>query len=510
MGIIEERVQYLPFREKIMTADEAARYIRDGMTVCIPDFGFMDNPREICMAVTRRVTEGGETIRLNVIKPANAHPDIEKSWTESGIMKRRLMFFGDGTVREAVNTAGGIAFQDPHLSQVQDRLRSGYYGRIDVAIVACAGVTPDGRIMPSFDQGFTPTALRAADRVLLEISSKSLKDIWKLHDVYERPAIGDPARGPIAISGVTDRIGGHFYDVDPDKVCGIVLTDSEMNVWPMWTVAAPSPEVSAIADHFVRFVLDEVSAGRLPAKLPPLQTGAGAVADAVVRGLGEHFDGLEMYSEGIMDGGLQLLLEGKIAAVSTGGWSVNVDFLRLLQEDMDRFVDRIVIRPCEISNSVEVINRLGVIAMNNALECDIYGNINSTNAFGSRMISGIGGSGDYARNAALTVFFTLSTARGGAVSSIVPFCSHIDHTEHDVDVIVTEYGAADLRNRSPRERAAEMIRIAHPDYRPLLQDYFDRACAQAAPGSGHTPHILGEALSWHERYLRTGTMLPGA
>ena len=85
--------------------------------------------------------------------------------------------------------------------------------------------------------------------------------------------------------------------------------------------------------------------------------------------------------------------------------------------------------------------------------------------------------------------------------------SHVDHTEHDVHVVVTEQGLADLRGLPPRRRAQEIInRCAHPDYRPALQDYLDRATAGG--GGQHTPHLLAEALSWHLRYLQTGTMQP--
>lgn len=505
MSFIEERIKYEPYLERIMSAEQAAAQICDGMTVCIPDFGFMDNPRQICNAITKRVTQGGERLRLNFIKCANAHEDIDTTWTECGIMQRRMIFFGSSVLRERVNTEGGVAFRDPHLSHVPDRMLKGWYGKIDFAIMSCCGATSDGRLLPSFDQGYAPTVLKYADKILLEISTESVKDLYKLHDVYIRGEIGS-RRDPIPIVNVTDRIGSHFYTVDPNKIAGIVITDTPMNVYPMWNISKPSPEVERIADVFTEFLICETKQGRLPQKLPPLQTGAGAVADAVVRRLGEHFDNIEMYSEGIMDGGLQLLLDGKLSGASIGGWSVSEGFLKLLREDIDRFVDKVVIRPGEISNSVEIINRLGVIAMNNALEVDIYGNVNSTNAMGSRMISGIGGSGDYARNAFLTVFFTLSTAKNGNISSIVPFCSHIDHTEHDVDIVVTEYGLADLRDKSPRERAQEMIRISHPDYRHMLKDYYDRALKECGPGNCHTPILLNEALSWHERYRKTGTM----
>ena len=123
------------------------------------------------------------------------------------------------------------------------------------------------------------------------------------------------------------------------------------------------------------------------------------------------------------------------------------------------------------------------------------------------MMNGIGGSADFARNALLSIFITPSTAKNGAISSIVPMVSHVDHPEHDVDVIVTEYGYADLRGRSPRERAERIIEnCCHPLYRTLLRDYFERA--KSVSGAQHTPHLLDEALSWHSRYLKTGSMLP--
>ena len=83
--------------------------------------------------------------------------------------------------------------------------------------------------------------------------------------------------------------------------------------------------------------------------------------------------------------------------------------------------------------------------------------------------------------------------------------SHHDHTEHDVQVLVTEQGLADLRGLAPTQRARVIVEnCAHPAYRPQLLDYMARA-RQKAPGL-HTPHLLSEALSWHQRYLETGHM----
>ena len=74
-----------------------------------------------------------------------------------------------------------------------------------------------------------------------------------------------------------------------------------------------------------------------------------------------------------------------------------------------------------------------------------------------------------------------------------------------VHVIVTEQGLADLRGLSPKQRAEVIIETcAHPDYRPALRDYYARAMAGSF--GKHAPNLLGEALSWHERFVETGSM----
>jgi len=143
--------------------------------------------------------------------------------------------------------------------------------------------------------------------------------------------------------------------------------------------------------------------------------------------------------------------------------------------------------------------------MNGIIEADIYGNVNSTHVMGTRIQNGIGGSGDFARNAYISIFMTPSVAKNGAISSIVPMVPHVDHTEHDVQVLVTEQGLADLRGKSPKQRAQIVIdNCAHPDFRPALRDYYHRAL-DLSPGK-HTPHLLTEAFSWHTNYLLTGRM----
>ena len=204
---------------------------------------------------------------------------------------------------------------------------------------------------------------------------------------------------------------------------------------------------------------------------------------------------------------VDLIDVGKMTVASATAFSLSPEYAAKMNDNAASYRESIVLRQQEVSNHPELIRRLGVLACNGMIEADIYGNVNSTHIMGSKMQNGIGGSGDFARNAYISAFVTPSTAKGGAISAIVPMVSHVDHTEHDVAVIITEQGLADLRGLSPRKRARVVIeKCAHPDYRPLLLDYLERA---ERSGNGlHTPHLLTEAHAFHTRFLETGTMKP--
>jgi acyl-CoA hydrolase len=177
--------------------------------------------------------------------------------------------------------------------------------------------------------------------------------------------------------------------------------------------------------------------------------------------------------------------------------------MKELTQNLDYFLPRIVLRPQEISNNPALLRQLGVISMNTALEVDLYGHVNSTHVGGQTMMNGIGGSGDFARNAYLSIFMCPSTAKGGKISTIVPMCTHVDHNEHSVQVIVTEHGLADLRGLAPAERAARLIdKCVHPAYKDYLYRYVREA------GPGHIRHDLSRCFELHQNLFRHGSMLP--
>jgi len=260
-----------------------------------------------------------------------------------------------------------------------------------------------------------------------------------------------------------------------------------------------------MARHILELLKSEIAANRIPCDFT-LQAGVGGVVNAVIHGLGEGgFKNLKMYTEILADSALGFITDGVISEAATTSLDLSPAGIESFFSNIDFYKKHIVIRPLEISNGLTQISSLGLVSINTAVEADIYGNVNSTNVMGTDIMNGIGGSNDFCRSAKLSIFITPSTAKGGNISSVVPMVSHVDNTEHDVDIIVTEYGFADLRGKSPKERVKVIIEnCAHPDYRQGLWDYFNGATAIC--GNSHTPHDLSKALSWHQRYLKTGSM----
>ncbi|MDU6140106.1 acetyl-CoA hydrolase/transferase family protein, partial [Bradyrhizobium sp.] len=449
-------------------------------------------PKAVPLALARRIEAAhgrGEPFRIGVWTGASTAPELDGALAKANGIDLRLPYQSDPTTRQRIN-AGSMEYIDLHLSHVAQFVWFGFLGHLDIAVIECAGILPDGRLIPSTSIGNNKTWLDQADRVIIEVNSWMNPALLGMHDVYYGTRL-PPHRKPIPIIAPGDRIGETTYRCNPDKIIAIVETHApDRN-----TTFTPPDEVSgAIAGHILEFFEHEVKQGRLPRKLLPLQSGVGNVANAVMAGLDEGpFPHLTAYTEVLQDGMLNLIRSGRMDLASATALSLSSEAAIEFNREIEFLRDRIVLRPQEISNHPEVIRRLGVIAMNGLIEADIYGNVNSTHVRGSSIMNGIGGSGDFARNAYLSIFMTPSTAKNGAISCIVPMVTHVDHTEHDVQILVTEHGLADLRGLSPKQRARAIIdKAAHAKFRPALSDYFERACRDSS--GKHTPHLLDEAL----------------
>lgn len=494
----EKRIRGQKLKEKIMTPYEASLFIQNGMTIATSGFTPSGYPKVTPLALAERA-KAGEKLELTLITGASVGPELDEALTNSGVLVRRYPYQTNETCRNAINS-GKVKYADMHLSHVSQYIDYGFFGEIDVAIIEAIAINEDGGIVPSTSVGISPQAVKNAQVVIVEINTSQPMSLEGVHDIYmtEKP----PFRKPIPIEHTGDRIGTPYIPCDPDKIVAIVHSDIKDKVRPLGPIDSDS---AAISQHIIQFFEKEVAAGRLPENLLPLQSGVGSVANAVMSGLVDStFENLTCYTEVIQDCMLDLIDAGKVTVASGTSFTPSVQGLDRLMNQMDHYAKHCIIRPMEISNHPEVARRLGVISMNTAIEVDIFGHVNSTNIMGSRMMNGIGGSGDFTRNAYISIFTTVSTAKGGDISSIVPMVSHVDHTEHDVQVVVTEQGLADLRGLSPLERAEAIIEnCAHPDYKPMLRTYLLKA------NSGklhHEPHLIKEALSMHERFIETGSM----
>lgn len=482
------------YLDKVMTAWEAAGYIKSGMTLGMSGFTLSGYPK----AIPQALAESGHAKGLTIATGASVGDDLDGVLARAGLIARRYPYMSNADLRRQIN-AGAAGYADMHLSHIPTLVNRGIGCHLDIAVIEAAAVTGQG-IVPGASASWSDTMVRMADRVIVEVNETIPLSIEGMHDFFE---IGVPPHArPIPIRAPGDRVGSAYIPCPPEKVLGIVRTNKR-DAAPRFKPS--DDETRAIGANVVEFLKGEVAAGRLPKELGPIQSGVGQVANAVLEGLGSGgFQGLSMYTETLQDSALSLLEQGMFQVASTCALSLSEPAQKRFYDNMDFFRTRIVLRSQEVSNHPEVVRRLGLVSLNTPIEADIYGNVNSTHVMGSAIMNGIGGSGDFSRNARVSIFATASTAKNGAISCIVPMVSHVDHTEHDTQVIVTEQGVADLRWKTPRERAELMIACAHPDYRPLLREYFD--CARRAARGQHTPHDLSKALSWHQRYLEQGSM----
>ncbi len=493
---MNDRIRYAPLLERIVSAEEASHHIQDGMVVGMSGFTRAGDAKEVLHELAKRAQS--EPLKITLLTGASLGHDTDKVLAEAGVMARRLPFQVDTSLRRKIN-AGEIMFIDQHLGETVEQLRSGSLPPIDVAVLEVAAITEQGHLVPTTSVGNSVIFALQAKKIIVEINCKVPTAIEGYHDIYQ--TTDRPERFPMQIVHPQDRIGVTAIPIDPAKVVAIVETGMEDSPAK---IEAPDEEIRQISRHLTDFLLEEVKRGNLGYSLLPLQAGIGAVANAVLVGLIDSpFHDLTMYSEVLQDSAFELIEAGKLLFASSCSITVSEKWYHRFMQNLDRYRDHIVLRPQEISNAGEIIRRMGVIGINTALEADIYGNVNSTHVHGTHMMNGIGGSGDFSRNAQLAIFVTKSLAKNGDISSIVPMVPHVDSNEHDVDLIVTEQGYADLRGLAPRERSPLIIeRCAHPSYREALHEYV----REANQRGGQTPHVLEKALAWHIAARETGSM----
>ncbi|CCH61410.1 hypothetical protein TBLA_0E03560 [Henningerozyma blattae CBS 6284] len=512
--LLKQRVRYAPYLKKLRDPKELIPYFKNDQYIGWSGFTGVGAPKVIPETLANHVQENNlqGKLRFNLFVGASAGPE-ECVWADLNMIKRRSPHQVGKPIAKNINN-GNIAFFDKHLSMFPQDLTYGFYTKqrtdgkiLDFTIIEATAIKEDGSIVPGPSVGASPEFISVSDKVIIEVNTAT-PSMEGMHDI-DMP-VNPPFRKPYPYLKVDDRCGVDSIPVDPEKVLAIVESTTMDKVPPN----TPSDSVSkAIAGNLVDFLKNEVKQGRLPENLLPLQSGIGNIANAVIEGLTDaNFKHLNVWTEVLQDSFLDLFANGSLDFATATSIRLTEDGFKRAFENWEDLKHKICLRSQVVSNNPEMIRRLGVIAMNTPVEADIYGHANSTHVNGSRMLNGLGGSADFLRNAKLSIMHTPSARPSKidktGISTIVPFASHVDQTEHDLDVLVTDQGLADLRGLDPRERANEIIsKCAHPDYKDLLFDYLHRAEHYAKKmGTLHEPHMLQNALKFHTNLIQKGTM----
>jgi succinate CoA transferase len=488
-----------------ITAEEAASLIENGDNVGLSGFTPAGVPKMVPHAISVKAIkehEAGRAFKINVYTGASTGQSCDGDLTNAQAIAYRAPYTTNRDFRSHVN-AGELAYQDMNLSNMASQLRYGNLGPVDWAVIEVSDIDLVGdkaHLYLTAAVGISPTICRMARKgIFLEYNRHHAGQMRGIHDIYE---IEDhPYRTPIAITEAMDRIGTPYIEVPQEKIKGVIDCDIPDEARAF---TAPSAKTDSIGQNVADFLLDNLRSGLIPKSFLNIQSGVGSTANAVLGAMGscKEIPNFGIYTEVLQNAAIELLLSGRVTGASACSLTITDEELQKIYANIDFFKKHLVLRPSEISNNPEVIARIGVCAMNTAIEADIYGHVNSTKIGGTRMMNGIGGSADFTNNAYLSIFSCGSTTKDGKISSIVPFCSHVDHTSHFVDAIVTEYGVADLRGIGDMERARRIIAVAHPDYRPLLNDYLKLA----EKYGGEVHHVLSAAFAMHDTYRRKGDM----
>ena len=488
-------------RFPILTPEEAADLFYNDCYCGFSGFTAPGAPKVVTQAIAakaERLHAQGEPFKINIVTGASTSDKCDGILARANAIGRRTPYQNHPDLRKRINSHDAH-YYDLHLSETSQKLRYGFLGDLDLAIIEVSDIKDDGTCVVGTGVGNVPTIAKLAKRIIIELNEKLRHALYGLHDIYL--PLDPPNRREIPIFKASDRIGSPVLKLDPEKIVGVVMSDSYEGVKPFTPLDETTKLIGA---NVCRFLIGEMKAGRIPSGFLPIQSGVGNVANAVLYGLADAKEILpfEMYTEVIQDAVIDLMKKGRCKFGSTSSLTVSNEVEEEVISNIDFFKEHLVIRPVEISNNPEVIRRIGVIAMNTALEADIFGNINSTHVTGTRMMNGIGGSGDFTRNAYVSIFSCPSITKEGKISNIVPMVSHVDHTEHSVDIIVTDQGIADLRGLDPVQRANTIIdNCAHPMYRELLRDYL-----KLSVRGGQTPHTLEASLAFHTEFLSSGDM----
>jgi len=495
MSSMKERIENADLLRKVVPVEEAVKIVKHRDTLAVSGFTKAGSPNVFLPALAAHLERTAPETRISLLSGASLSDEVENPIAP--FVSRRGPYMSSSASRKLIH-AGKMDFCDVHLSMFARNLMYGYYGDVDLAVVEVSRIRPDGSVVLTSSVGISPEALHKAKKVILEVNTEG-PDFTGFHDIY-LPAVHPNICWPVPITNVRDRVGTPYIEFDTRKVVAVI--ESKVRDYPV-AFKPTSATDEKIAENVIDFLENMRDWMGWRRRLPPIQSGVGNVANAIVGQLYESkFEKIRFWTEVFQDGMLRFIEDDeKFDSASATAISLSKEGMAEFDRLFNRCRDRLVLRPMWISNHPEMIIRLFVIAMNTPIEVDIYGHANSTHVDGSRIINGLGGSGDFLRNAYVSIVHTPSVRQlkdGRTVSCVMPYVRHIDHTEHDVKCIVTEQGyALNTEIRSPRHRAEDIInKCAHPHFRPLLHQYLK----MAGGGDEPRPTDIHKLEGWWGEY----------
>ncbi|MCU9614887.1 acetyl-CoA hydrolase [Caldibacillus lycopersici] len=492
---MKNKIENLQLRSKIANVEEAALLIKDGMTVAMGGYTSSGYPKVIANELAKRKMNG-ETFKVNLITGSNIGP-IDTLFAKLDLVNRRVPMIESKDMAMLINK-GKVNYIEQQMNKMPQLLHSNSFGKIDVAIIEALKITKEGNIVPTSSVGMIQHFVNLAESVIIEINVSQPEELEGMHDIYN---VGFyPNRNPIPITSINERIGEPFIRVNPDKVQFIVKSEI---LDTTSKIAEPDDTSNLISSHLFNFLELETSKNKNK-YLPPIQTGFGNLASAIVRSFEKSsFKDIEFFCGILQESNMELITKGKVKAASTGSIHMTPKVIDMLKQNKQIIKETVVLRNNDVTNNSEVINRFGLISLISGIEVDIYGNVNSSHIGGTRVVNGLGGGANFAQNAGLSIMLLPSETKDGDISTIVPMVTHHDIGEHDIDVVITENGVADLRGKSDVEKAYSIINNCANTYKEQLLDYFKRAVTKVG---GHHPQLLSEVFSWHQRLKETGSM----
>ncbi len=493
---LRSRVKDVDLLDKVMDAEDAVRkFVVGSKAIAISGMTGTGYPKVVPRAMSEYVERTGEKFDVVVYGAGTVGVDLEEYLSRIGVRRRFPIGASAEVTRKLVNSREFEAY-DMWLTEysrwLRDDVLTRRFGGIDIAIVEATGVTEEGLVLGTSVDA-SPVFIEKARGVIVELSLVK-PYMLGLHDIYV-PKINEV----IPVRSVLDRIGDRVVKIPKSKVVAIVPStiDDQRGAY------SPGGDIDRrVVENIVDFLSKEASEDpNLRTDYVTLQPAAGPIASLLADRIHEVGFSLSIWGEVASVRWLKTLSENVKAISGSAIYTLPGDerLREEFYENIDKFKDRVVLRPQAISNSPEIISRFYHINVQQAIEVDVYGQVNIT-YIGDRFIVGVGGSGDHAKASYITIV-ALPSITGSGLPRIVPLVYHVDLVDHDVDVIVTDQGWADLRGLSPLEKARAIIeRCAHPSYKDMLWDYLETVVKK----TGHRPVDLRKAVEFREKFFTSG------